>query len=122
MALAMQIAPTDVDAVLAACARVYETRRQAVEELEVAERWDGTAHVLVIRELGRVECVLDHDADPTVYPAVVSDLARAGWEVWALIPTEQMGAAHRALRGAPVMLQPWWMTGDHVHFGRPEIP
>lgn len=46
----------------------------------------------------------------------------AGWRVAVLIPAGRMGEAHRALRGVPVTLQPWWPDGEHVRFGGPEVP
>ena len=48
--------------------------------------------------------------------------AGRGWKVIVVVPASRMGEAHRALRGVPVMLQPWWADRDQVRFGGPEVP
>lgn len=70
----------------------------------------------------RVECVLDHTADPTVAGVASNRLAALGWELWVLVPVARMGTAHAVLRGLPLRLQPWWRDGAGVHFGGPEVP
>ena len=127
MALAMQTETTDVEAVVAACAQVYAARRIAIETIDSIELRDGRIpggriHGLVARADNRIEVVVPRDADLSLYPAALDGLSRAGWDVWALIPTELLGPAHRHLRGVEITLQPWWQTGDGVLFGRPELP
>jgi len=46
----------------------------------------------------------------------------ADWDVSVIVPAARMGEAHRALRGAPITLQPWWTDGESVRFGGPEVP
>lgn len=46
----------------------------------------------------------------------------ADWNVSVIVPAGRMGEAHRALRGAPITLQPWWVDGENVRFGGPEVP
>lgn len=43
------------------------------------------------------------------------------WQVSVVVPAARMGEAHRALRGSPVTLQPWW-DDEGVRFGGPEVP
>ncbi len=127
MALAMQTESIDADTVLAACVEVYAARRIPIETIDAIELRDGRIPGsrmlgIVAREDNRIEVVIPHEADLTLYPATLDGLARAGWEVWALVPTELLGPAHRYLRGVDVTLQPWWESPDGVLFGRPELP
>jgi len=46
----------------------------------------------------------------------------ADWDVSVIVPAARMGEAHRALRGAPITLQPWWSDDEGVRFGGPEVP
>jgi hypothetical protein len=127
LALAMQTESTEVEAVLSACAQVYSARRINVETLDAVELREGRLqggrlHGIVAHEENRIECVIPRDADVSFYVATLDGLARAGWDVWVLVPTARLGSAHRHLRGVAVTLQPWWDTGTGVFFGRPEIP
>ncbi len=127
MALAMQTDTTDVETVLAACVQTYAARRIAVETIDAVELRDGRIsgvrlHGIVAREDNKIEVVIPSDADLSMYQATLDGFSRAGWDVWALVPTELMGPAHRHLRGVQITLQPWWESGTHVFFGRPELP
>ncbi|OFW65915.1 MAG: hypothetical protein A2Z12_08005 [Actinobacteria bacterium RBG_16_68_21] len=57
-------------------------------------------------------------------PLAAMSRASAGpeWQVSVIVPAGRMGEAHRALRGAPVTLQPWWFDDESVRFGGPEVP
>lgn len=68
-----------------------------------------------------VELVVDGDPFEAIAPAVWA-LAARGWEVVALAPCGRNGEAHRALRGTPCRIQPWWLEEDGVHFGSHEQP
>ncbi len=127
MALAMQTESTEVDSVLAACCRLYAARRLNVESLDAVELRDGRAggirlRGVVVHEENRIECVAPRGADVSVYAGTLDALARAGWEVWVLVPIETLGSAHRHLRGVATTLQPWWDTEIGIVFGRPETP
>lgn len=126
MALAMRTETTEVDLVLTACVEVYSARRIAVEPLEAIDlregRTGGTVRGVVAHDENRVECIVPRDADIAELAPTLDGLARAGWDVWAIVPTAILGSAHRHLRGLPITLQPWWDTGKGVSFGRPEIP
>ena len=127
MALAMQTETTEVDTVLAACVRVYAARRIVVETIDTIELRDSEPagerlRGIVAREENKIEVVIPRDADLSLYPAAFDGFSRAGWDVWALVPTELMGPAHRHLRGVEITLQPWWESGTDVLFGRPELP
>lgn len=123
----MQTKSTEVEIVLAACTQVYAARRISVEPLDTIELRDGhnqgrRLHGIVAHGENRVECVIPGDADIALYLAPLDSLARAGWDVWVIMPTMLLGSAHRHLRGADVTLQPWWHSGTDISFGRPEIP
>jgi hypothetical protein len=76
---------------------------------------------VVVSDEGIVECAADGDFEPIV--VAVRRLAAEGWKVAVLTPAHQMGEAHRSLRGAPAMIQPWWAGADDaVSFGVPEVP
>jgi hypothetical protein len=127
LALAMQTESTELDAVLAACVQIYGARRIAVETLDNVELREGSnpggrLHGIVAREENRIECIVPRDEDLSLYTATLDGMARAGWDVWVLVATAILGAAHRHLRGVSVTLQPWWDTGTGIFFGRPEIP
>lgn len=49
-------------------------------------------------------------------------MSAADWNVSVIVPAQRMGEAHRALRGTPITLQPWWVDGENVRFGGPEVP
>ena len=123
----METETTDVATVLAACVQVYAARRIAVEAIDAVELRDGRIpggrlHGIMAREDNKIEVVIPRDADLSLYPATFDGFSRAGWDVWALVPTELMGSAHRHLRGVQITPQPWWESGTDVSFGRPELP
>ena len=80
---------------------------------------DGVA--VVAPERGLVEWFPSDDQSLTalVGPSRVN---AADWDVSVIVPASRMGEAHRALRGAPITLQPWWSDDDGVRFGGPEVP
>lgn len=127
LALAMQTESTEVDNVVAACTHVYAIRQIEVETLDVFDMPEGrTAGVQLLgvaaRTENRIECVIPRESEVSMYTDMLDGLARTGWDVWVLVPTEMLGAAHRHLRGVAVTLQPWWDMGTAICFGRPEIP
>ncbi len=73
-------------------------------------------------EQGVVEWFPHPDQDLRPLASLAVETAGTGWRVAVLVPTARMGEAHRALRGAPVTLQPWWTDGERVRFGGPEVP
>lgn len=84
---------------------------------------DGVDGVAVVApEQGIVEWFPHPDQDLAVLAGLAPSVAGTGWKVAVLVPAGRMGEAHRALRGSPVMLQPWWVDGDRVRFGGPEVP
>ena len=127
MALAMQTETTNVATVLAACGRVYAARGITTETIDAVELRDGRIpggrlHGVVARDENRIEIVIPPGADLSLYPPAFDGLARTGWDVWALVPTELLGPAHRHLRGVEVTLQPFWESESGILFGRPELP
>jgi hypothetical protein len=126
LALAMQTESTEVDLVLAACTTIYAARRVSVEPIESIDLRDGRTggflRGVVAHAENRIECVIPRDTNFDELAPTLDGLARSGWDVWAIVPTADLGAAHRSLRGLPITLQPWWDTGTGVCFGRPEIP
>jgi len=127
LALAVQTDSSQTEAVRAACIRAYAGRRVSVESLDTVELRDYRPtgvrlQGIVARIENRVEVIIPEAADLGEYPAALDGLARAGWDVWVLVPTEKLGSAHRHLRRTAVTLQPWWETAAGIAFGRPEIP
>ncbi|MGZ5384174.1 MAG: hypothetical protein ACXWH0_09350 [Acidimicrobiia bacterium] len=123
----MQSEITGVETVLAACVQAYAARRITVEKMDTVELREGRIpggrlNGVVARAQNRIEVAIPHEADLSLYPAMFDGFSRAGWDVWALVPTELLGPAHRHLRGIDVTLQPWWESGSGVLFGRPELP
>ena len=85
-----------------------------------ADDVDGVA--VVAPEQGLVEWFPHPEQDLGVLAGLAPRVAGTGWRVAVLVPAGRMGEAHRALRGAPVTLQPWWADGERVRFGGPEVP
>jgi hypothetical protein len=127
LALAMQTETTNVETVLAACFKIYAAQRIAVEPIDSIDLRDdhrsGAAlHGIVAGSENKIEVVIPHEAELSPHRATFEGWARAGWDVWVLVPAELMGPAHRHLRGADLNLQPWWESGPEIFFGRPELP
>lgn len=81
----------------------------------------ATVRSIVSVEDRVVELVVDDGPFEALGPAVWA-LAARGWKVVALTPSARSGEAHRALRGTPCRLQPWWVEGSVVRFGNFETP
>ncbi len=79
---------------------------------------DGPVPVLIVDSVQRAEVIVPAGVSlATMGPTLLdADFPR---DVWILVEASRMGAAHRALRGTGVAIQPWWEDG-HIHFGRPE--
>ena len=78
---------------------------------------------VVLPRLGRIECVLDDQADMRRAGEQLRALLVRGWNVNALLPMHSLGAAHQALRGLSIHLQGWWTPGDErLRFTSPETP
>jgi hypothetical protein len=80
---------------------------------------DGVA--VVAPERGLVEWFPSGDQELAPL-AAASKISSGDWAVSVVVPSTRMGEAHRALRGSPVTLQPWWADGESVRFGGPEVP
>lgn len=114
----------DTGAVTAACLERYRSLDVPTEllpwqRLDLDEQVETV--VSVIRTDSRLDWVLG-DADARPFVGAFRRLAGRGYANYALVPMELLGEAHRALRGAPVLLQGFWEDEDGVHFWRPEIP
>jgi hypothetical protein len=80
---------------------------------------DGVA--VVAPERGLVEW-FPSDSQKLGALAGPSRVHSCDWAITVIVPAVRMGEAHRALRGAPLTLQPWWPDGESVRFGGPEVP
>ena len=104
-----------------ASARTYEEAGEEVllsSEVVLFAGWSG----LVVPGMRRVE---DIEVAGKLDPAKVSWLRRtheAGYEVWVLVPLDDISPAHALLRGVVDRLQPWWIDQGQVQFGAPRIP
>jgi hypothetical protein len=84
---------------------------------------DGVGGVAVVApEQGLVEWFPDDGQPLDDLVSLARSVAGTGWKVGVIVPSARMGEAHRALRGAPVVLQPWWADGEAIRFGGPEVP
>lgn len=78
---------------------------------------------MVVPEASEVECFPGDRHDLADLRAPLRGLFATGWRVTVLVASGRMGEAHRALRGVPIMIQPWWADADGaVRFGGPEVP
>jgi hypothetical protein len=77
---------------------------------------------VVVPEANEVECFPLADDDLADLRAPLRGLFATGWRITVLVAAARMGEAHRALRGVPVTLQPWWEDDGAVRFGGPEVP
>lgn len=78
---------------------------------------------VVLPQLGRIECILDDQADMRHATVQLGALLVRGWSVNALLPMHSLGTAHRALRGLRIHLQGWWAPDDErLRFTSPETP
>lgn len=87
------------------------------------EPGDVIKTAVVLPHLGRIECVLDDQADMRSAGDQLRALLSRGWSVNALLPMHSLGAAHEALRGLAIHLQGWWTPDDQrLRFTSPETP
>lgn len=128
MVVALDVEASVHRLVAEATVRAYVARGNQVLEVPLLEMVHVSvgADVATIRSVVAVEdrvveLVVDDGPFEALCPAVWALSAR-GWEVVALTPAHRNGEAHRALRGTPCRLQPWWISADEVRFGRLEKP
>lgn len=74
-----------------------------------------------IDDIYRVECIVG-DRSFSGLVGSIETLASQGWEVVVLLPLQDLGEAHRQLRGSSVSLQGWWIDEAEVRFSRPQTP
>lgn len=117
---------TDTDKVVEETRRQYRLRRESVEAMPLADmvtkgRVADVPCVVAIKQR-IVEIVVDDGRD--LAPLVTSawHLEEQGWRITVLTPLRLLGDAHRLLRGAPVLLQGWWIEGDAVLYADFERP
>ncbi len=127
MAVAVRDVVTEVDLVVEAALRIYASRRESAVDTALAELLEdagpvGAWRAVVAGASRTVEVVLDEGTDPAELATAVWRLAGRGLRVVVLVGAAEIGEAHRALRGTPCLLQPWWVAEDTVRFGRHEIP
>lgn len=113
--------------VAAAAARSYAVVGDLVSEMPLGDVPGVPASAPAVTAVvapanRRIEIVLDHEDEPDHLAAAIHALAGAGWDVVVLAPGAVLGAAHGSLRGVPCRLQVWWLDGDAVRFGSPELP
>lgn len=94
--------------------------RVPIADLTGSAALEGPA--VVIAEAGEVECFPAARQDLFSLRAPVRGLLASGWRITVVVPAGRMGDAHRALRGVPAMIQPWWEDDGVVCFGGREVP
>jgi hypothetical protein len=83
---------------------------------------DLAGMAIVAQRQGLIEWFPHEEQALDALAAPARAAAADGWTVGVVVPGIRMGEAHRDLRGAPVVLQPWWADGETVRFGGPEVP
>lgn len=121
-------APTRrLDHVVAAVADVYAARTDLVVTGNLATVADlpadhTCASVPSVAGDSVLELVLDGAMAVSELSPTVRRLVGEGWDVVVLVPSADIGQAHRSLRGSGSVIQQWWMETDEVAFGPVEIP
>jgi len=82
--------------------------------------WAGEA--LFVQALNRVECIVDASTHIDTVLDSIRSLSDDGWTIWAVVPQDQLGGAHRRFRQQVERVQGWWFDGDRVAFSAPEHP
>ena len=128
MAVAVDLVATPDIEVAVSSAATYAARGSRVLEIPLLEMVHvsigadvASVRTVVAVEDRTVELILDEGPIEAVAPAVWA-LAARGWNVIAIVASARNGEAHRALRGTPCMLQPWWIDAGEVRFGGLERP
>lgn len=86
-------------------------------------RVDGTdAHIGVIKVAGLrvVEYFVTTD-EPALWDTLAFFAKTRGWTYRAVVPLPLMGPAHNNLIHTHIQLQGWWVHGNRISFGTPEI-
>jgi hypothetical protein len=117
---------TDIDRVVEETTRQYLLRREPVEAMMLADmvtkgRVADVPCVVAVQQR-IVEAVVDDVRHLAPLVSSAWHLESQGWRVTVLAPLSLMGDAHRLLRGAPVLLQPWWIDESAVLYGSFERP
>jgi hypothetical protein len=125
MVLAVQLAPVTHRSAASAAASIHLQRESSVVETALGG-FTGAGDIAGVAVLAPEHGVVEWFPDPaqvlTPLAPLAAEAVGAGWRVTVLVPAPRMGDAHRALRGTPVTLQPWWAEGERVRFGGPEVP
>jgi hypothetical protein len=125
MALATRIEAIDHRAAAMTAASIHLHYEDSVVETPLGDATgvDGIAGVAVVATAqGIVEWFPHPDQGLDDLASAARSISGTGWTVTVIVRSDRMGEAHRALRGAPVILQPWWADGETVRFGGPEVP
>lgn len=80
------------------------------------------AMAVLVPDLHRCELVVDEDVPLGLLKPVAEMLSEEGWKVTVLVPSHRCGEAHHDLRGGRCRIQQYWLEGDLLRFGRPELP
>ena len=105
------------DAVVMASARTYEAKGISVHTPPYGSE---SAADLSLPALARVEEIETEDTLDKIHIDRLLEFRLRGLDVWVLVPLSRLGSAHDTLRGIVSRLQPWWLEGEIVRFGRPE--
>jgi hypothetical protein len=110
--------------VVRAAVEAYARRHEPVVESWLAEMsgaslTDALGFLPCVTAIDRriVEIILAPATELAGLTSAVLRLAESGWQVVVVAPAARMGDVHTALRGAPAVLQPWWIDAGEVAFG-----
>jgi hypothetical protein len=125
MVLAAEVLSVDHRLAASAAASIHLQRESSVVETALGG-FTGIGDIAGVAVLAPEQGIVEWFPDPAQHldplAPLASEAVGAGWRVTVLVPALRMGEAHRALRGTPVTLQPWWAEGERVRFGGPEVP
>jgi len=117
---------TDTDRVAEETHRQYLLRRDAVEVMTLADMVTegrvADVPCVVATKQRIVEIVVEDARDLAPLVGAAWHLESQGWRVTVLTPLPLLGDAHRLLRSAPALLQPWWIDDGQVLYGAYERP
>lgn len=128
--MAIGLKERDCVAVADAAADAWSRFSDSVMEMPISTLVDtpefhqapDAAMAVLVPDLYRCELVVDAEVPLGILKPVADMLAAEGWAVTVLVPSHRSGEAHHDLRGGRCGIQPYWLDGDLLRFGRPELP
>jgi hypothetical protein len=125
MALHLTASISTHDLTVKASARGYQTRGfEALICNQPSPRlFSEHAFDIFVPELRRVEEIETGESLAGLDLARLRRCREEALQVWVLVPTDAISAAHARLKGAVDHIVPYWLVGgERVRFGPPRLP